>query len=99
MRCPSVLPAVALATAMGVAAAVSLDAQTRRAPARPAAPPKTTKIAPELTCPSPLGAGAASNIAYCDVMSGRDPLSGVLIKLPPHRGPVTLTFDLHNRHT
>jgi hypothetical protein len=23
----------------------------------------------------------------------------VIIKLPPHKGPVTLTFDLHNRHT
>jgi hypothetical protein len=32
-------------------------------------------------------------------MSGRNPAEGVLIKLPPHRGPVTLTFDLHNRHT
>ena len=37
--------------------------------------------------------------AYCDVMSGRDPAGGVLISLPPHPGPVTLTFDLHNRHT
>ena len=27
------------------------------------------------------------------------PRAGILIKLPPHRGPVTLTFDLHNRHT
>jgi hypothetical protein len=32
-------------------------------------------------------------------MSGRDPATGILIPLPPHRGPVTLTFDLHNRHT
>jgi hypothetical protein len=24
---------------------------------------------------------------------------GILIKLPPHRGPVTLRFNLHNRHT
>jgi hypothetical protein len=32
-------------------------------------------------------------------MSGRDPANGVLIPLPPHQGPVTLTFDLHNRHT
>ena len=34
-----------------------------------------------------------------DVMTGRDPVAGILIKLPPHKGPVTLTFDLHNRHT
>jgi hypothetical protein len=32
-------------------------------------------------------------------MSGRDPAGGIVITLPPHRGPVTLTFDLHNRHT
>ena len=32
-------------------------------------------------------------------MSGRDPATGILIPLPPHRGAVTLTFDLHNRHT
>jgi hypothetical protein len=32
-------------------------------------------------------------------MSGRDPAGGILIALPQHRGPVTLTFDLHNRHT
>lgn len=36
---------------------------------------------------------------YCDVMSGRDPAEGILIPLPEHRGPVTLSFDLHNRHT
>src|SRR5206468_6320414 len=33
------------------------------------------------------------------VMAGRDPAAGILIRLPPHKGPVTLTFDLHNRHT
>ena len=27
------------------------------------------------------------------------PADGIIIKLPPHAGPVTLTFDLHNRHT
>lgn len=36
---------------------------------------------------------------YCDVLSGRDPAAGILVPLPPHRGPVKLTFDLHNRHT
>ncbi|MNC85445.1 hypothetical protein D3C83_10440 [compost metagenome] len=30
---------------------------------------------------------------------GRDPAEGIIIELPPHTGPVTLTFDLHNRHT
>ena len=36
---------------------------------------------------------------FCDVLTGRDPAGGVIIKLPPHTGDVTLTFDLHNRHT
>ena len=36
---------------------------------------------------------------FCDVLTGRDVFGGVVITLPPHTGPVTLTFDLHNRHT
>jgi hypothetical protein len=75
-------------------------AQTRRPPRKPAAPPPPAmkKEAPEMICPTPLGVGVKTKIAFCDVMTGRDPAGGVLIKLPPHRGPVTLTFDLHNRH-
>ena len=60
-------------------------------------PPVT--VAPEMTCPTPLGVGVNSQQAFCDVMSGTDPASGILILLPPHQGAVTLTFDLHNRHT
>jgi hypothetical protein len=57
-------------------------------------------VAPaELTCPSPLGAGVKTKVEYCDVLTGRDPKEGILIKLPPHRGPVMLRFNLHNRHT
>jgi hypothetical protein len=57
------------------------------------------KEAPELACPTPLGKGVATGRIFCDVMTGNDPAMGILIKLPRHRGPVTLTFDLHNRHT
>src|SRR5258705_268887 len=32
-------------------------------------------------------------------MAGREPEAGVLIQVPPHKGPATLTFDLHNLHT
>jgi hypothetical protein len=71
--------------------------QARRTPARPAAAP--TREAPQMTCPTPLGQGVSTGLAYCDVLVGRDPGGGVLITLPPHRGEVTLTFDLHNRHT
>jgi len=76
-------------------------AQDRRPVRRPApatlAPPK--QEAADITCPTPLGDGVTTKLAFCDVMSGRNPAEGILIKLPPHRGPVTLTFDLHNRHT
>jgi hypothetical protein len=81
-----------------LAAAVSLDAQTRPATRKPAARKQT--IAPaEITCPSPLGIGVKTKREYCDVLTGRDPKEGILIKLPPHRGAVTLHFNLHNRHT
>src|SRR5207244_9143395 len=53
----------------------------------------------ELICPTPLGVGLTSKQPYCDVLAGRDPAAGIIIRLPPHKGPVTLTFDLHNRHT
>jgi hypothetical protein len=33
------------------------------------------------------------------VVTARDPTAGILITLPPHKGPLTLTFNLHNRHT
>jgi hypothetical protein len=78
----------------------SAFAQTRRPAKKPATPPPAAlkTDAPEMTCPAPLGVGVKTKTAFCDVMTGRDPAGGVLIKLPPHRGPVTLTFDLHNRH-
>jgi hypothetical protein len=81
------------------------EAQTRKAPApaprRPAVAPLVPlkKESVELSCPTPLGVGVKTRLAFCDVMSGREPAGGILIVLPQHRGPVTLTFDLHNRHT
>ena len=52
-----------------------------------------------VTCPQVLGQGVRTKRQYCDVLIGRDPAGGILVTLPPHSGPVTLTFDLHNRHT
>jgi hypothetical protein len=66
---------------------------------RPAPAPPTKTEAPEMTCPAPLGTGVTTKVSYCDVLTGRDPASGIVITIPPHRGNVTLTFDLHNRHT
>jgi hypothetical protein len=82
---------------------ISAGAQTKpgaKPTTRKPAPPRKPTIAPaEMTCPSPLGAGVKTKHEYCDVLTGRDPKEGILIKLPPHRGPVTLRFNLHNRHT
>jgi hypothetical protein len=50
-------------------------------------------------CPSLLGEGVQTKRSFCDVLTGRDAGEGIIIKLPPHTGPVTLKFDLHNRHT
>jgi hypothetical protein len=59
-----------------------------------------TKTEPAVVeCPSVLGEGVQTRRSFCDVLTGRDVAGGVIIKLPPHTGPVTLTFDLHNRHT
>ena len=85
--------------AIVIALAAPAWAQTRRPPRRPARPPATKKEAPQITCPAPLGVGVRTHITFCDVLAGRDPAKGILIKVPPHRGPVTLTFDLHNRQT
>lgn len=52
-----------------------------------------------MTCPAPLGTGVTTKRAYCDVLTGANPAEGILITIPPHAGDVTLTFDLHNRHT
>jgi hypothetical protein len=76
-------------------------AQTRRTPARrPAAKPPAMKTDPApLKCPAELGQGVETKRTYCDVLTGGGPADGIVIDLPPHTGDVTLTFDLHNRHT
>lgn len=90
----------ALAALAFLLAALPLAAQQRR-PARrtPVKPPAPTTEPAVFQCPSPLGAGATSKREFCDVLTGRDPADGVTIELPPHTGDVTLTFNLHNRHT
>jgi hypothetical protein len=97
--------------ALALAAVPVVGAQTKKKtpakktttatrPTTKAAPPATTsRIQAELTCPSELGVGVTSKRRFCDVLAGRDPAAGILVKIPPHRGPVTLSFELHNRHT
>jgi hypothetical protein len=79
----------------------ALDAQTskKRAPAKkPAVQAPPTTIEAQLECRSELGVGVKTKRRFCDVLTGRDPKEGVLITIPPHRGEVTLSFELHNRH-
>jgi hypothetical protein len=91
-------------TVVVVALGIGVDAQTTKAPARKAPAPKTpaaqlTRIQAELQCPSELGVGVKTKRRFCDVLTGRDPNEGVLVTIPPHRGPVKISFELHNRHT
>ncbi len=69
----------------------------RAAPKPPPLPPLQTEPA-MLMCPSPLGNGVQTKRSFCDVLTGRDPADGILVDLPAHVGPVTISFDLHNRH-
>jgi hypothetical protein len=84
----------------------SVGAGQRRAPAtrKPAAPPAPA-AAPAKTepaavkCAELLGTGVRTAASFCFVLAGRDPAQGVVVTIPPHTGPATLTFQLHNRHT
>jgi len=80
--------------------AVPAFAQARKPVRKPVPPPAAApiQVAPEMTCPAPLGVGVKTRTAFCEVMAGRDPATGVLIQIPPHKGPATLTFNLHNLH-
>lgn len=81
-----------------------VNAQTRkttpkstRAAKVPDTPP--VRVEAELKCSSELGIGVATGRRFCDVLTGTGPKEGVLVTIPPHRGPVTIGFELHNRHT
>ena len=89
----------AIAFVITLAASASAQTRMRKPPPPPPPPAAPEKVAPDMVCPTPLGVGLKTKRAFCDVMTGRDPAEGILIKIPPHNGPVELTFDLHNRHT
>jgi hypothetical protein len=87
--------------ALLAATLITLDLQgaQRTTPAKKApSAPATTRVAAEMHCPSELGVGVTTKRRFCDVLTGNDPKDGVLVTIPPHRGPVTLSFELHNRH-
>jgi hypothetical protein len=93
--------AVTMLVAVLASEAVALGQARGRTPARTTRAPQTPpRVEPaQLTCPNVLGEGIDTRRVFCDVPIGRDPAQGILIPLPPHTGPVTLRFDLHNRHT
>jgi hypothetical protein len=89
----------------GAVAVLAEPGMQARPPARPPArrpavpaPPVTKTEPAAIKCPNPLGEGVQTKQYYCDVLTGREPADGIIVDLPPHVGPVTLTFDLHNRH-
>jgi len=91
----------------GLMISPALDAQTRKTTPKKA-PAKTTRMAPapivsriqaDWQCPSELGQGVTTKRRFCDVLTARDPKEGVIVTVPPHRGPVKMMFELHNRHT
>ena len=79
--------AVATVAGLTLAAAVALEAQSRRI--EPA----------EVRCPSVLGVGVDTDRIYCDVLVGNDLADGIIVVIPQHRGPAIVTFTLHARHT
>ena len=87
-----------------LAGQIALSAQTRKSPPRRAPAPAPKPLPPVtepavFNCPMLLGQGVRTELTFCDVPIGRDAASGIIIPFPPHAGPVTLSFDLHNRHT
>jgi hypothetical protein len=93
MRRASCVVMVALAVA-------PVLSQTRGSQPRRGAPPApaTKKEPAQIVCPAPLGVGVRTKVSFCEVLAAREPSAGVLVRIPPHRGPATLTFNLHNLH-
>ena len=61
---------------------------------------QTRRIEPaEVRCPSVLGVGIDTDRIYCDVLVGTEISEGIIVVVPPHRGPATVTFTLYGRHT
>jgi hypothetical protein len=99
MRIPFALLMMLTTAASGMMDAQSAGTRGRAAPRGRASAPATKTEPAMFDCPSLLGEGVQTKRSFCDVLTGRDTAEGIIIKLPPHTGPLTLRFDLHNRHT
>jgi hypothetical protein len=90
---------ITIATLIAIlAAAPHALAQTRR-PAPPKPRPTLRTEPADISCNATLGKGVRTGRTFCDVLAGRDPTAGIIVRFPKHTGPLTLFFDLHNRHT
>ena len=99
MRIPLTLLVMLTTAASGMMDAQSAGTRGRAATRGRASAPATRTEPAMFDCPSLLGEGVQTKRSFCDVLTGRDTAEGIIIKLPPHTGPVMLRFDLHNRHT
>ena len=79
--------------------AAEVSAQRKPAPRKPAATASLQTEPAKVQCRETLGTGVRTGASYCFVLAGRDPAQGVIVTIPPHAGPATLIFNLHNRHT
>ena len=94
-----IIVAVALALLAVPSYAQTRKAPARKAPVRAATSPPLTRVPATMVCPAELGDGLTTKRRFCDVLTGLEPKSGIVVTIPPHTGPVLLSFELHNRHT
>ena len=99
MRILAALLVVLITAPGGSADGQTTGARGRAATRGRAAVPATRTEPAMFECPSLLGEGIQTQRSFCDVLTGTNSAEGIIIALPPHTGPVTLRFDLHNRHT
>lgn len=99
MRILAALLVILTTAASSIPDAQGAGTRGRAAPRGRAAAPATRTEPAIFDCPSLLGEGVQTKRSFCDVLTGRDTAEGIIIKLPAHTGPVTLKFELHNRHT
>lgn len=85
---------IALLLGLSLLTPIDLLAQ-RRSTRKPVVKTEPAKV----DCRESLGTGVRTKASYCFVLAGMDPAEGVVVNIPPHSGPATVTFDLHNRHT
>ena len=52
---------------------------------------------PAPACAEALGTGVSTGRSFCDVIIATKSADSVEVKIPAHRGPAKLLFDLHNR--